>query len=37
VTLECAVTSPVPRSGGELKVKISMHHLQLDRTELLID
>lgn len=37
VALECAVTSPVPRSGGELKVKISMHHLQLHKTELLID
>jgi len=37
VTLECAVTSPAPRSGGELRVKISMHHLQLDKTELLID
>ncbi len=37
VALECAVTSPVPRSGGEPKVKISMHHLQLHKTELLID
>lgn len=37
VTLDCAVTSPSPRSGGELKVKISMHHLQLHKTELLID
>ncbi|MEE8616460.1 MAG: hypothetical protein V3V71_15945 [Roseateles sp.] len=37
VTLEYAVTSPAPRSGGELKVKIAMHHLQLHKTELLID
>jgi hypothetical protein len=37
VTLDCAVISPAPRSSGELKVKISMHHLQLDKTELLID
>lgn len=37
VTLDCGFSTPAPLIGGHLKVKISLHHLQLNRTELALE
>lgn len=37
VTLVCAITEPASGAGGEVKAKISLHHLQLHKVALLIN
>ena len=37
VTLDCALPTPARASTGKLKVAISLHHLQLSKTELVSD
>ena len=37
VTLDCGFTAPARVRGGELKVSIAMHHLQLDRTDIAVE
>lgn len=37
VTLDCRFTTVAGSSSHRLKVRIALHHLQLDRTELVLD
>lgn len=37
VTLDCGFSTAATSSGGLFKVKMSLHHLQLDKTELVFD
>jgi hypothetical protein len=36
VTLDCGFTVPATQSEGRLSVKISLHHLQFDKAELVV-
>lgn len=37
VTLDCGFTAPAATATASVKVSISLHHLQLDKTELVVD